>query len=196
MHNNYRILIGLIKTLLVMSATVILAGCGHAPDTKEGDDKLGTGILYGNRHAFTITAPEGWVLDNSSGVNQGLHAVFYPEGSSWKEAETVMYANGYDKQNVLDTLESFMEGDAESFRNKHPDIEIKDAGTRELPRGVASIRHFFGENYESVAYIDSEGAVIVIVMSSRTEKEFFVNYGAFLELIDSYFFLTSDVRHK
>jgi len=188
--------IQLFITCILLAAFVTLSGCGHAPATKDDSDKWGGGIVYGKRHAFTIAAPEGWVLDNRAGIKDGLHAVFYPEGSSWKNSETVMYANGYDKQTAFDTLESFMADDAETFRKNDPDLEIQDAGTRKVGDSVAHIMHFFGRNHEAVAYIDTEGAVIVIVMSSRTREGFMKNYRAFLELLDSYFFLTNDVKYK
>src|SRR5690349_10719741 len=50
------------------------------------------GIVYGPKAAFKIDAPAGWVLDNQSGVEQGLPCVLYPKGESWTKASTVMYA--------------------------------------------------------------------------------------------------------
>ncbi len=50
------------------------------------------GIVYGPKAAFNIAAPEGWVLDNQAGVEQGLPCVLYPKGSSWADAKTIMYA--------------------------------------------------------------------------------------------------------
>ena len=51
------------------------------------------GIVHGPKAGFNISAPEGWVLDTESGVNQGLPCVLYPKGSSWADGKTVMYAN-------------------------------------------------------------------------------------------------------
>ena len=48
------------------------------------------GVIYGENHSFKLIAPSGWVLDNKSGVSQGIHAVFYKKGESWANAETVM----------------------------------------------------------------------------------------------------------
>src|SRR5437667_5046999 len=60
------------------------------------------GIVYGPKAAFTISAPEGWVLDNESGANQGLPCVLYPKGSTWADAKTIMYAKiaGTDYEDV------------------------------------------------------------------------------------------------
>jgi len=57
-----------------------------------GQQSYRGGIVYGPKAAFDIRAPEGWVLDNESGKNQGLPCVLYPKGSSWADAKTIMYA--------------------------------------------------------------------------------------------------------
>jgi len=186
----------LLVACILLAVFATLAGCGHAPARKDEPARPGVGIVYGDKHAFAIKAPDGWVLDNKSGESEGLHAVFYPEDSSWNDTDTIMYATGYDKQTVFETLDDFMKSDEETFRDREPDIEIKDAGTRKVGDSVAHIRQFFGRNREAVAYIDTKGAVIVIVMSSKTQEEFDKNYPAFLELLDSYVFLTNDVKYK
>src|SRR5205807_3398166 len=55
-------------------------------------EKYRGGIVYGPKAAFNISAPEGWVLDNQAGVEQGLPCVLYPKSESWADARTVMYA--------------------------------------------------------------------------------------------------------
>src|SRR6266536_4889879 len=58
-----------------------------------GQQSYRGGIVYGPKAAFDIAAPEGWVLDNESGKNEGLPCVLYPKGQSWAHAQTVMYAD-------------------------------------------------------------------------------------------------------
>jgi hypothetical protein len=50
------------------------------------------GIVYGTKAAFNISAPDGWVVDPKSGLDQGFPCVLYPKDSSWSDANTVMYA--------------------------------------------------------------------------------------------------------
>src|SRR6202051_310726 len=57
-----------------------------------GKDTYPGGIVYGPKAAFKISAPEGWLLDNSAGAEQGLPCVLYPKGSTWADAKTIMYA--------------------------------------------------------------------------------------------------------
>src|SRR5436309_1737313 len=72
--------------LFALLALAALSPCIPAQETFRG------GVVYGPKAAFKIDAPEGWVLDNNSGVKQGLPCVLYPKSSSWGDAKTIMYA--------------------------------------------------------------------------------------------------------
>lgn len=65
-------------------------------------DTFPGGIVYGPKAAFNIKAPPGWVLDNRAGAEQGLPCVLYPKGSTWSDANTIMYAKiaGTDYEDV------------------------------------------------------------------------------------------------
>ena len=52
-----------------------------------GQEKYPSGIVHGPKAGFNISAPEGWVIDNEAGVNQGMPCVLYPKGSSWWRRE-------------------------------------------------------------------------------------------------------------
>jgi hypothetical protein len=94
-----------------------------------------SGIIYGNSHVFTLKAPEGWVLDNQSGVSQGLHAVFYPKGQTWRNSPIVAYTNTRVKDNIVNSIEDqvkftikdFKENGNPYYEGKHiTDIKLKD----------------------------------------------------------------------
>jgi hypothetical protein len=75
------------KTIFLFGlAFLVVRVGGFAQETHPG------GIVYGPKAAFKIDAPPGWVLDNSVGVEQGLPCVLYPKGSTWADANTIMYA--------------------------------------------------------------------------------------------------------
>src|SRR5438445_10317130 len=76
----------MMKSAVVLCLVVVLAAAVAAQKKYPG------GIAYGPKAAFNISAAEGWVLDNESGVEQGLPCVLYPKGESWADARTVMYA--------------------------------------------------------------------------------------------------------
>ena len=161
-------------------------------------DDMNTGIVYGNKHAFALTAPKGWVLDNSSGVSQGLHAVFYPKRSSWEKGTTVMYANVA----VLDTFINkdfiaVLEYDTSNFRTKSPNIIIVEKDTivtkSKTPARVFYFSNDRNGNYEAVCYIGEKTAVIMLIMSSKTAKEFNKYLPKYAELVKSYFWMTDKV---
>jgi tetratricopeptide (TPR) repeat protein len=78
----------IIESLLLSLLTIgIFSPCLRAQETLPG------GTVYGPKTAFNISAPEGWVVDNEAGKEQGMPCVLYPKGSSWTDAKTVMYAN-------------------------------------------------------------------------------------------------------
>lgn len=149
------------------------------------------GIIYGENHSFKLTAPSEWVLDNKSGVKQGLHAVFYKKGQSWANATTVMYANTATlEMEGQRTLSELMEFDSETFQKNYPGIIITNKNQIRIgEKTVAKVKYFGSEsygNFENIAYIDAGNIGIFIVMSSRNKKEMETNYSKFVELVKSY----------
>lgn len=147
----------------------------------------GTGIVYGTHHAFSLTAPRGWVLDNQSGAAQGIHAAFYPAGSSWKDSPTVMYANGMDK-NPGDTLDSIMRSDMAGFRKQFENLEVKDYPDIAIAGGHKAVVKSFAYKgtRDIIAYIDEPASVTMLVLSSKSDAEADRTYAAFTALVQSY----------
>ena len=75
------------------------------------------GIVYGPKAAFSIAAPEGWVLDNQAGAQQGLHCVLYPKSSSWADANTIMYAEIAGTQ--FEDVNAFVAKAIKEMKEKH-----------------------------------------------------------------------------
>src|SRR2546423_1242527 len=76
------------RTLVLLFCMLFCSSPAFAEITERG-----TGLAYGDDHAYFLTAPQGWVLDTESGVEQHIFAVFYPKGSSWDAGSVVMYSN-------------------------------------------------------------------------------------------------------
>ncbi len=163
-----------------------------------GQEEMKTGIIYGDNHAFSLTAPDGWILDNKSGINQGLYAVFYRKGESWEKAVTVMYANTASlEDNAHKTLDQLIKYDLENFRSNYPDIKITDGKDILIKNKVlAKIKYLWGKsygNFEAMAYIDAGKTGIMIIMSSRAKEGFDNSLKAFEDLVKSYFFIADKV---
>jgi len=163
-----------------------------------GQENLKTGIIYGYNHAFSLTAPDGWVLDNKAGISQGLYAVFYRSGESWAKAETVMYANTASfEDNAHKTLNQLINYDLENFKKNYLDIKIENAKDIIIKDNViAKVKYLSGKsygNFEAMAYIDAGKAGVMIILSSRTKNDFEKSINSFESLVKSYFFISDKV---
>jgi hypothetical protein len=186
------------RTITVLWLFVLLSLGAVAPASAGGGEHAG-GIVYGKDHAFNVQAPQGWVLDNQSGVAQGLHAVFYPKGSSWEGSPVIMYAQVVGKRDAgSDTLEKVIRNDISYFRERSKNLNVTDAG--QLPTAedgkTAAVRYFTGDaynNHEAIAYNDGTTVVVLLILSSKTQKGFEESLPAFRELVKSYRFITDKV---
>ena len=181
------------KKLLIISIFIALVGCIHE------QQNMNTGIIYGKNHAFSLTAPEGWILDNTSGVNKGLHAIFYRKGKTLANAKTVMYANTASLENPAhNTLEKLIDFDINNFKTHYSGLKIENGQDIQIKKNVvAKIKYLSGKsygNFEAIAYIDAGKTGILIVMSSRTKDGFENSLAPFNDLVKSYFFMGNKVE--
>jgi tetratricopeptide (TPR) repeat protein len=132
------------------------------------------GIVYGPKAAFKIDAPEGWVLDNESGVNQGMPCVLYPKGESWPDGRTVMYAKIASTE--FEDVNEFVAWAIKGMKAKHGTPKEKIASGK-----TADGRDYFINEYratktysqwERVGYVQLPQAVAYIVLSSRNKTSY------------------------
>ncbi len=187
------------KRVLLLIAFCLLCCANLSAQDKKLPEQYVGGIVYGKDHVFALSAPKGWVLDNTSGVKMGLHAVFYPKGSSWENSAAVMYANTIRKNlDQKETLNQVIEADLDGYKKHSPTVKVADAG--QLPTKheaqKAIVKYFSGDRngrFEAVAYIDEKKTVIVLVLTAKTKKDFEDALPNFKELVASYFFISDQV---
>ncbi len=154
-------------------------------------EKYRGGIVYGPKAAFNINAPEGWVLDNESGSNQGLPCVLYPKGQSWEDAKTIMYAKIASTQ--YEDVNAFVAVAIREMKAKHgtPKEKIASGKTHDG-------RDYFINEYpatktysqwERVAYVQLPHAVAYIVLSSRDKASYQKDLGALQEALKTFIYL-------
>lgn len=156
-----------------------------------GKDTYPGGIVYGPKAAFKISAPEGWVLDNSAGVEQGLPCVLYPKGSTWADAKTIIYAK----------IASTQYTDADAFvATAIKEMEkVHGLPKRKIESGKTGDGHtYFVNEYaptasysqsERIAYVQLPHAVAYIVLSARDEASYRKHVGALKEVLKSFAYL-------
>jgi len=153
-------------------------------------------IVYAEGGAFLIQGPKGWIADHDTGSGMGVCCVFYPEGSAWGDAETVIYPNIATKRSRQANLEQFMELDLSDFRDHNPGMTYENA--EDVPmknKRVAKLRFFHGVNNgssEAIAYVDEDKIIALVVVSSKTQKGLNEAMPLLRDILQSYSFM--DVR--
>lgn len=160
------------------------------------DEGIGSGIIYGTNHAYALSAPKGWVMDNQAGVSQGVFAVFYPSGSSWGKRSVVMYTNVLQKSPNQTFAEVIAAEQADSIKNL-PGLKITDAPALPTRKdNPATVKYLSGGSegtFEAIAYINEPKLVVLLVMTAQNKTDFDKSLPAFAELVKSYFFISDSV---
>jgi hypothetical protein len=149
-------------------------------------------IIYSDHGGFMVSVPKGWVLDRSTGEKMGTCCVLYPQGSTWEQAESVIYPNIAEKQ-PGQSLQQLMASDLDGFKQRFPNMNVAEA--KDLPAGdsqLAKVRFFYGVNqgsYELVAYVDEPQVVALLVLSSRSKEAMGQALPAFREILKSYVYM-------
>jgi hypothetical protein len=173
---------------LVLAIVLALAASTRLPAEAVPE---GGGIMYGGGFAFSLRAPEGWVLDNTAARDQNVCAVFYPVGSNWKDSHVVFYVNTWKKTGEIHTPGEVAQNDVATFRRDgSPGSHVEKIKELKLSHGrVASIWQYTGDrwsNYERSAFVSERDVINVVVLTARTEKEMDDARPAFEQLVSSY----------
>jgi hypothetical protein len=149
------------------------------------------GIVYGPKAAFSIAAPDGWVLDNTSGTGQGLPCVLYPKGESWADARTVMYAKIAGTK--FEDVSAFVAMAIKEMQKTHGKPKEKVASGKTGDRHDYFINEYPAtksySQWEHVAYVQLPHAVAYIVLSSRDEASFRKDSHALQDVLKSFAYL-------
>ena len=156
------------------------------------------GIVYGPKAAFTISAPEGWVLDNESGASQGLPCVLYPKGESWSDARTVIYAKIAGTK--FEDVNAFVAFAIKEMEETHGKPKEKIASGKTMDGRDYFINEYPAtKNYsqwERVGYVQLPKAVAYIVLSSRDEASYRKDAPALQQVLKTFGYLEPKIESK
>lgn len=153
----------------------------------------GTGAdIYGPGHRYHLEAPKNWTVDTEAAKDDGLGAVFYPDGSSWQSAPVVMYSRivehtGKTFSQVIDGDLKAMAHDSSSFR------AIDRPAIISTRLQTAVVKDLTGEpsgQLERVAYFEEKHWVVLIVLVARNEADLKSSVHAFEALVKSYRYIS------
>jgi hypothetical protein len=175
-----------------------LLGISFLCTLSSGKDNYPGGIVYGPKAVFKIIAPEGWVLDNSAGVEQGLPCVLYPKGSTWADAKTIMYAKIASTQ--YEDAEAFVATAIKEMEKVHglPKQKIESGKTGDgrvyFVNEYAPTESY--SQYERIAYVQLPHAVAYIVLSARDKGSYRKHAGKLKEVLKSFAYLEPKLKRK
>jgi hypothetical protein len=156
-------------------------------------------VIEGDNHLFMISAPAGWVLDDTAGMGSRIRCVLYPKGQKWDTAPTVMYVNplhGYGAKTR--TVSALIAQDEQSFKKTAPRGKVTDGGTiQTMGKKTAVVRYFSydgGPAHEAVAYVPETELVMLLVLSSKTPAGFESALPAYREMVQSYAWVASNAE--
>jgi len=180
------------KRLKTTLSIVFLLSVSASVLSQKSDGVDGT-ILLGLHYGFILKGPDGWLIDSAAARPEGLEAVLYREGSSWKNAVAVMYVRVIYKNEMQATVEKVISNDVSDFLKQSRETkawESPNLATRDKKQAV--VKGFYdapNKNHELVAFIDEPKVVVILVFSSRDKDEFEKSLPAFKALVGSYFFV-------
>jgi hypothetical protein len=156
------------------------------------------GIVHGPKAGFNISAPEGWVVDNEAGKNQGIPCVLYPKGSSWTDAKTVMYAKLASPQ--YEGVNVFVAWAIKEMKAKHGKPKEKIASGKTQDGHDYFINEYPAtktySQWERVGYIQTPRGVAFIVLSSRDQASYRKDSGALEKVLKTLVYIQPKFENK
>ncbi len=139
--------------------------------------------------SFLIASPEGWVLDEESGKDQGLEVVFYPQGWNLDYAPALIYTKIISKNGDLDkSFTDVINEQVDQLKN-YGAVILKDSIAYTYDNKQSVIINFIDKSTQTnnlVSYINEFNYVVSMILTSQDKDQFLKSKPKFFELINSY----------
>ena len=177
------------KTIVKVGCLILLLSISMRAEIEKTARVCETGICF----YWWPKLPEvkGWHQDTEQSFNYSANALA-PNGSTFVNAKTVMYASASYKPRMPETksLEMFITGDRNNFLAADPGIQITEVTELTTADGK-KLRSFtfFPKakgNWEEVSYAEEGDFYLTFTVSSRSKQGFLKAQDAYRELIAHY----------
>ena len=139
--------------------------------------------------SFLIASPEGWVLDEESGKDQGLEVVFYPQGWNLDYTPALIYTKVISKNGDLNkSFTEVISEQVDQLKNYGAEI-LKDSIAYTYDNKQSIIISFVDKATQTnnlVSYINEYNYVVSLILTSRDKDQFLKSKPKFFELVNSY----------
>jgi hypothetical protein len=146
-------------------------------------------ILRGTDYAFSISIPQGWILDTlERPVALACKAVLYTNDSTYA-LDGINIVTATKKIEGKETLKNLLSYFAKQDSEFTPPVKRVDAPhivTRDKKTAIIKRRGGGNGYLSATAYIDDRNVVTVITLWRNTEVEFNKSIPAFNEVVESY----------
>lgn len=183
MENNMKVAIAILSSLMILTCVNV-----NAEIEKMGvpcKEKLC--LLYWPK----LASVKGWHHDREASEAYGMNAQV-PEGFTFADAKTVIYARALYKPGIPETtsLDMLIQDDRKEFLARDPEMTIAEVPPLKTADGQ-SLRSFtFSSkkegNWEQVSYGEEGDYYLVFTVSSRTKGGFKEALGSYGKFITSY----------
>jgi hypothetical protein len=138
-----------------------------------------------------ITIPKGWHQDKEQSYQNNINAMA-PDGYTFVDAETVMYARADFKPRIPDvkSIEQLIDNDKRNLLFQIPDIEITEVDSLVTKDGKSLRSLVFKPknkgNWERVTYGEEGDFYLIFTVSSRTQDGYNTSVSAYESLTNSF----------
>lgn len=164
--------------------------------TMNGEPSIG--IIHGPNHAYTVAAPQGWVLDNKAWAHEKIFAVFYPNGASIQSSPILAYTTAYAK--TREGLDAHIQADLQQMLKAHPGAHVQQHAPLTTRDGraarVYTVSGVPNKYAQWMAYIDAPTVVIFVAVGVRNVHNLEQGGALLQDLVSSIAWHTDRVQYR
>lgn len=179
---------------LLIPVLLLFTLCGAQTS---GDRQFPAGIVYGPKGAYKIDAPKNWILDNKSGMSDGLPCVLYIKGFTWQNSPVIMYAKIASPS--FEKMDKFIAFAVKEFKKEDSNFYYKELKKGKTDSSNYLIMDYQGgpyNSFERVFYVQMKKAVGYVVFSARNKDDFIKYADAIFEVTQSYKYKPEFINYK
>ncbi|HYV96048.1 MAG TPA: hypothetical protein VE967_01185 [Gemmatimonadaceae bacterium] len=148
-------------------------------------------LVVSDSTSFWIAPPDGWVFDAESGKREGLLAVFYRKGQSWRTAEPLMHASVITRKIGYNAvIPAAIRSDSANWAGTAKDFVFVVRDSVRTNSGVMahlrSYRSVSSKQFDTVAYYQGDERTWMITLTARSLAAHDAAYADFMALVKSF----------
>ena len=147
-------------------------------------------ICFDDNNAFSTQAPTGWVSDTTKAKELGLCVVYYLKGKDFDTSPAIIYPRLVNSEKEgKPAIEKLLSEDTARLKEKSNKVKVTDQKSIKNKNDLTfEIRHFRNgpppNEFEAVAYHAAKKAILISVLSTRSEKNFDLHIAKLNEFVE------------